>query len=72
MIIAPNKKDRFIALRNVSKCTVTLTNINGEVVFNSIIENDCVQLNLARFKDACYIVSVSLGLRILERKLLIW
>jgi hypothetical protein len=72
MLIPTIPDHNFLTLKEVRKCTVTLVDLQGNEVFKTICENDNLHINVTGFKDACYILCVSLGLEVMSRKLLVW
>ena len=72
MLISTTPANNFLTLKKVRKCTVSLVALQGNEVYKTICEKDILHINITDFNDACYILCVSLGLEVLNRKLMVW
>lgn len=72
MLIPTAPANNFLTLKEVRKCTVSLIDLQGNEVYKTTCENDILHINVTGFKDACYILCVTLGLEVLSRKLMVW
>ena len=71
MIITPNPTSNSIFLTDVSKCTISVIDLQGKEVLQLLSINDYIHINVSMLQEACYIINVFNGQVIRGRKLMI-